>query len=164
MFRHVALAAAVAVALSMVTPHIKAAQRVQARISVAVWCEKSTDGVDSHEEDEVYFLVTGRDSDGSVINRRVNSPAADIECHNRGDRRLLRDVVLYDKSLDPGQAAEITVMAMDEDGGVPPEVATALQASAEQTKKDDSVIGTILQIGAQIAGCYQGTTTTSSAL
>ena len=123
------------------------------RLWLDVWCEVGTEQGGHHEE-EIYIVFTVNDGDGTVhTGRAPGSGHTTVECHNRGSRRLIRNFAYADLTFAPGQASEVTFVVMEEDqGGQPPELSAKLAEAGRETAKDDTVLGTIIQIGAAIIG------------
>jgi hypothetical protein len=79
-------------------------------------CEKTTEA----GEDEVYLIVAGRDAKGNAFQERLPSDNGHWNLNDGNhDNRSVDNITLWSGSLEDGEAVNLGVIGMEEDGGVP---------------------------------------------
>jgi hypothetical protein len=82
-----------------------------------LWCGHTTEA----GEDEIYFLVASKKSDGTAHTSRLPGPNEHVDMNDSGpkqDRNHI-NLVLWEGDLADGESVIIYTAIMEEDGGIP---------------------------------------------
>ncbi len=96
-----------------------------ANVAFNLWCDATTE----HGQDEIYYIIAAKLSNGTTITNRLPGPTGHWDINDGKPPRNINDVLLQPVSLLPGESASILVTIMEEDGGTSKtwqEIATGL--------------------------------------
>jgi hypothetical protein len=123
-------------------------------LRVDTWCQRGNDTGPSQGNEDLYFIIAGKDAAGRDFSSRYPDRGSfNLDCHNRGTERL-RKFSLWEADVAQGASTELTIFVMESDGGPEQKALDAALEAARQTAKDDSFIGTAVQFAQVLSNLF----------